>query len=210
MNGKAFWWAVRIVLVPVLAAGVCALAQNEPLPDQFSGVINDYTAQTGSSPTLVGPWEMHGPWSLHLNRETGTADFSAAITMEEGDYWLGTNGEDPTQNPSVRGQHTHHIRMTGTLSNDTSTCPIDNPSDTGRFMITGKADITANGNAAPFQTKGGVTTLSPLQVCVTGGAEVLFSNVTLVFSAPANGHFGAQAIHGVIRHVHGAEPDGGH
>jgi hypothetical protein len=38
-----------------------------------------------------------------------------------------------------------------------------------------------------------------LQVCVNGGSDVPFSNVTLVFGAPASGHFGAQAIHGVVR-----------
>jgi hypothetical protein len=209
MNKKGFWWAVRIMMLLVLAAGVGVLAQDGPLPEHFSGVINDYTAQTGTSPTAVGPWEMRGPWSLHVNQETGTADFSAAITMEEGDYWLWANGESPTQDPSVRGQHTHRIRMTGQISYDTSTCPIDNPTDTARFMVKGNADITANGNAAPFQTKGGVTTLSPLQVCISGGTDVPFSNLTLAFSAPASGHFGSQAIHGVVRHVRG-DRDSGH
>ncbi|MGC1635238.1 MAG: hypothetical protein WA744_07280, partial [Candidatus Acidiferrales bacterium] len=43
------------------------------------------------------------------------------------------------------------------------------------------------------------TVLSMLQVCVNGGTDVPFSNVTLVFGAPASGHFGMQAIHGVVR-----------
>ena len=41
--------------------------------------------------------------------------------------------------------------------------------------------------------------LSTLQICVNGGSDVPFSNVTLVFGTPASGHFGMQAIHGVVR-----------
>jgi hypothetical protein len=38
-----------------------------------------------------------------------------------------------------------------------------------------------------------------LQVCVNGGTDVPYSNVSLVFGAPASGHFGMSAIHGVVR-----------
>jgi len=87
------------------------------------------------------------------------------------------------------------------VSYDASVCPADSPSTTVRFVVTGQADITGNGTAAPFQTKGGVTTLSTLQVCITGGTEVQYSNVTLTFAskAPATGHFGSLPIHGVVR-----------
>jgi hypothetical protein len=37
-----------------------------------------------------------------------------------------------------------------------------------------------------------------LQVCILGGTEANFSNVTLVYTGPATGHFGPQAIHGVV------------
>lgn len=197
MNGKIFWRVVRILFGVVLATGVGASAQTPP-PVHLSGLINDYTAQTGSGPT-VGPWEMHGVWSLLVNRRSGTANFSASLTMEEGDYWLSANGENPTQDPSVRSPHTHHITLTNaTVSYDTSTCPADSPATTGRFMITGYADITGNGNVAPFQKKSG---LSQLQICITGGADVEYSNVTLKFASgsPATTHFGSQAIHGVVR-----------
>ena len=65
------------------------------------------------------------------------------------------------------------------------------------IVITGQPSVTGNGNPAPFEAKGPST----LQVCVTGGAEVEFSNVTLAFASmsPASGHFGSQAIHGVVR-----------
>jgi hypothetical protein len=41
--------------------------------------------------------------------------------------------------------------------------------------------------------------LSPLTVCVTGGTQARFSNVTLVFGAPASSHLGSQAIKGAVR-----------
>ena len=88
------------------------------------------------------------------------------------------------------------------VSYDTSLCPLEptgNPPTTGRFVVNGFAYITGNGSPAPFSKN--QTVLSPLQVCITGGTEVTFSNVTLVFGAPATGHFGTQAIHGVVRKV---------
>jgi hypothetical protein len=197
MRKKTLWLTARIIAVLVIAAGIGARPQDSPPPVHLSGLINDYTAQTGSNPT-VGPWEMRGVWSLNLKGVSGKADFSAAITMEESDYWLRENGEDPTQDPFVRGQHTHHITMTdAAVSYDTSSCPVDSPATTGRFMVTGYATITGNGNVASFQKKSG---LSMLQVCITGGTVVPFSNVTLKFASmsPATTHFGSQAIHGVV------------
>jgi hypothetical protein len=38
-----------------------------------------------------------------------------------------------------------------------------------------------------------------LQVCITGGSDVTYSNMTLVFTGPATTHFGSQAIHGAVR-----------
>lgn len=190
MNSKAFSWALRIIGVLVLAVPTGAQAQ-DPTPKHLSGIINDYTPATG----VFGPWEMHGKWSLKMNRETGTADFSAAMTMEHPDYWIVLNPAN-VDNPGARSPHTHHITMTNaTVTYDTSVCPLDSPPTTGRLVVTGPVSITGNGSAAPFEAKG----TSTLQVCITGGTEVQFSNVTLVLTGPATGHFGSQAIHGVVR-----------
>jgi hypothetical protein len=190
MNSKAFSWVLRIIAVLVLAVPTGAQAQ-DPTPKHLSGIINDYTPATG----VGGPWEMHGKWSLRMNRETGTADFSAAMTMEHPDYWIVLNPSN-LDNPGARSPHTHHITMTNaTVSYDTSVCPVDSPPTTGRLVVTGQVSITGNGSAAPFEAKG----TSTLQVCITGGTEVQFSNVTLVLTGPATGHFGSQAIHGVVR-----------
>jgi hypothetical protein len=83
-----------------------------------------------------------------------------------------------------------------TVSFDTSSCPADNPANTARFMVSGTANfIAANGNPAPFEKNGS----SMLQVCITGGSNVTYSNMTLVFTGPAATHFGTQPIHGAVR-----------
>jgi len=196
MKSKALTFAVRTLAFLALAVATVALAQDRPLPRQLSGLINDYTPTTTVKP--MGPWEMHGTWTLTVNRESQKADFSAAFTMEEGDYWLSQNAGD-IDDPGARSQHTHNITMKGTVSYDTSVCvPPDSPPDTVRFVITGQASTTANGNNPPFAPTGET---SQLVVCVAGGEDVEYSNVTLLFSKPASGHFGSQPIHGVVRKV---------
>ena len=197
MKSKGFSWAVRIIAVLALELPFGALAQG-PTPEHLGGIINDYTAATGVS----GPWEMHGTWSLKIDGGSGKADFSAVMTMEHPDSWIamnpGTLSKPNVNNPATRSPHTHHITMTdATVSYDTSVCPADSPSTTVRLVVIGQPSITGNGTAAPFEAKGP----SMLQVCITGGTEVEFSNVTMAFTStsPATVHFGSQAIHGVVR-----------
>ncbi len=102
-------------------------------------------------------------------------------------------------NHTTRNAHTHHISITNAkVSNDTSVCPAFNPPATGSgVVVTGTATTTGNGGPAPFESQGAST----LQVCITGGTEVQFANLTLVYTGPAVGHFGAQPIHGVVNLV---------
>jgi hypothetical protein len=174
-------------------AGSFGLAQ-ELTRVHFSGLINDYSPSTVSG----GPWEIRGQWSLDVAR-SGTANFSAALTMQTSDYGISDSSQvDPT-NPATRMPHTHYISMTNaTVSYDTSACPANNPATTGSgVVVTGPASISGNGSPAPFESKGGST----LQVCIIGGSEVDYSNITLVFTGPATSHFGPQAIHGVASKV---------
>jgi hypothetical protein len=79
-----------------------------------------------------------------------------------------------------------------------SDCPADSPATTTRFAVNGPAEfITGNGNPGPFESKGPTS----LQVCITGGSNVVYSNMTMVMTGPATGHFGTQPIHGVVRFV---------
>jgi len=198
MKRNVFSWMLRIIVILALAAGTGAMAQ-APTPRHFSGIISDYTPLSSSaSPT--GPWEMRGKWSLHLKGDSGKADFSAILVMELSDYWVLTTNADPT-NSGLRSQHTHHITMTdAVVTYDTSVCPANSPATgaTGIVLTTNAntvVKIAANGSPAPFEVKGPST----LQVCLTGGTEVELSTLSLVFGGPAAGHFGSQAIHGVVR-----------
>ncbi|MGH9743552.1 MAG: hypothetical protein ACRD51_14500 [Candidatus Acidiferrum sp.] len=203
MNSKRFWSTARICAVLALAAATAALAHDPPSPDHFRGIINDYPVSTDSTGATTGPWELRGPWSLKLNSRSGTADFSAALTMLFSDLAAGTGATTDT-----RRQHTHHLTMTGAtaIENPPQTdCPAGitpYPTYTWQLEVTGMASVTGNGGS-PFGAP------VPLQVCIGGGPDIQNSNVTLVFTklasgepSPATYHFGAQAIHGVVRFVH--------
>jgi hypothetical protein len=181
-------------IVIALFGVVLVLAQAQDLrPVHFGGVISDYSPSTVSG----GPYEIRGDWSLDMRG--GTASFSADLNMETSDYGItGATQVDPA-NPATRSPHTHHISMTNmTVSYDTSVCPANSPPTTvSGLVVTGTATTTGNGGPAAFESKGSST----LQVCIMGGSEVAFSNVTLVYSGPATGHFGTQPIHGVVRSV---------
>jgi hypothetical protein len=160
----------------------------------FKGVVNDYSPSTVSG----GPYEIRGVWSLDVQR-SGTANFSADLTMETSDYGIsGATQVDPT-NPATRSPHTHHISMTNaTVSYDASVCPANNPPTTGSgVVVTSTAATTGNGGPATFEAKGAST----IQLCITGGSEVEFSNMSLVYTGPATTHFGPQPIHGVVTQV---------
>ncbi len=181
------------IAIAVAAITLAPAQAQDVRPVHFSGVINDYTPSTVSG----GPYEIRGDWSLDV--VGGSANFSADLNMETSDYGItDTTKVDPT-NPATRNPHTHHISVTNaTVSYDTSVCPANTPATTfSGLVVTGTATTAANGGPAPFDSKGSST----LQVCIMGGAEVSYSNVTLVYVGPAIGHFGTQPIHGVVRDV---------
>jgi len=174
------------------ATSLCLLAQERELVTHLhlKGVINDFTPITAGT----SPWELRGPWSLTLDRESGTAKFSARLTMELSDF-----GQTVTSVNAVdRAQHTHRITLTtNTVIYNPTDCPpapLPTPPYTARIEVTGTANIEANGSPAPFGP-------SALQVCIAGGSNIEFSNITLVFTGTtgASGHFGSQAIHGLVR-----------
>jgi hypothetical protein len=208
MNSKELRWMVSVVAVVILAVGICARAQ-APTPTHFSGLINDYSPETILG-KVVGPWEMHGKWSLDLKGRSGLADFSAEMTMELSEHAMEVAianaiaaGTVPPSfdDPETRTPHTHHITMKDAKVSvpAAGVCPAyatPNTTTPG-IMVSGPAYITGNGGPAPFSKND--TVLSMLQVCVNGGTDVPYSNVSMVFGAPASGHFGMSAIHGVVR-----------
>jgi hypothetical protein len=182
---------IRITTILLLTAtSLCLQAQEREPQLYLRGAINDFTPIT----TGASPWELRGVWSLTLNEESQIAKFSATLTMELSDFGQTVT----TVNAVQRAQHTHRITMTtNTVSYNPTDCPMappPTPPYTARIELTGTANIEANGSPAPFGS-------SPLQVCIAGGSNTEFSNITLVFagSSGAAGHFGPQAIHGVVR-----------
>jgi hypothetical protein len=186
VKNKALEWTARtIAVVLVLAASIGAQGQAGKHM-KFSGTINDFTpANTPAS--VMGPWEVRGHWSLTVNERSRKAYFSAALTMERSDLGVMQSGGGDLDDPKARNAHTHHITLV-----DGEITKI-----TGGFEVTGKAMITANGIfPPPFGPE-----LPTLTIDITGGTgegSVIFSNVTLVFSDPAAGHFGLNPLHGVV------------
>ena len=115
-----------------------------------------------------GPWQIVGDWTLAVNTASGKVEFQAALNMVR------------SENPS-RQSHTHHVAMT-----DGQVTPI-----AGGYRISGTAAITSNGALAGF-------TGSPLEIEITGGTALNFSNVKVTFGGSAVGHFGDQPIDGVV------------
>ena len=197
MRSNVFEWAAaRTIVVPFLAAGTSTQGQDWRHKDQiYSGVLNDYSP---ASSIKGSPWEMHGQWSLDLHPERSAADVYVDMTMS--DY--GTTSGVPDATQGGQSAHTHHIRLTNaTVTWDMVGCPAyPTPVTTAGFQVNGTVSlITGNGSNAPFETTN--PPQSTLQVCITGGSEVQFSNMTMVFGGPATTHFGTQAIHGVVRKV---------
>lgn len=189
MKSKAFRWAIPAIAVLALTAGAGALAQNSK-QIKFSGTINDYTpASTG------GPWEVRGHWTLIVDERSGTADFSAALTMERSDLGVMQNGGGDLNNPADRNAHTHHITLAGG----------EVTSITGGFRVTTSKDATITGNGTlppPFGSG-----LSPMMIDITGGNSVTYSNIAMSFQDPsAINHFGLNPLHGVVRSVKYVDP----
>jgi hypothetical protein len=206
-KNKTLFLAV-VVVAAVVLAGVTSTSAQDGRPLHLSGVINDYSPVSGNTTA----WELHGPWSLTVDKETGKAHFSLSLTMG-----LSAVGQSTTTLQDITlAQHTHNISMDGTVTYNPTDCPAASattPPYTARIEInsTGAgASVFANGNVPPFGQ------FSPLQVCIAGGnveanqPYVTFSNITLVFTGGAATHFGAQAIHGVVSKVKAEDRDGWH
>jgi len=174
-------WPLPALTVLTLASAIGAPAQTSP-PVKFSGTISDSTPAS-----VMGPYEVRGPWSLTVKEKSGKADFTASLNMGRSDVGVLLSGGADLNNPADRNAHTHHITMVDGLVTKI----------TGGLEITGPATITLNGAfPPPFGS-----TLPTLTIDVTGNTAddgVTYSNVTLLFSAPAAGHFGTYPLHGVV------------
>jgi hypothetical protein len=163
MKTSILFRAALLVTIVSAPAGPGLFAQS-PAPARLDGTIEEYTAQLDPA----GPWHIAGRWSASLQGQSGTADFSAALSMVR------------SANP-VPAAHTHHVSLEGGavtfLANG--------------LRINGTALITSNGNVAGFSG-------SPVEVLVTGGNGLPYSNVAVTFGGGAAAHFGEAPVHGVV------------
>jgi hypothetical protein len=170
-----------IVLAAVLAMAAMAGAEafgQEPPKAHVSGTFGDYVwVEMGSG---AGPWHVTGTWTAQLPGDSGKGDFVASLLGVRSDLWALQTGADPA-NPALRMPHTHHIGVV-----DATVTDIPNG-----VRLTGIAVITSNGNVAGFSG-------SPIQVDITGGNQLRFSNIKLTFLGGAVEHFGPQAYEGVV------------
>ena len=158
--------------VIALMAGTHALAQGPP-PANLDGTLNDYVEAGGA-------WHVTAEWSLHVKGASGKADFAAAFTMVRSDLWVLLTGANP-QNPEARAPHTHHVSI---VNGDVAMLA-------NGFRVAGTAIITSNGSLAGFSG-------SSVQVDITGGTAVQYSNIKVTFAGAAAGHFGPQQLDGVV------------
>jgi hypothetical protein len=173
-----YWGTLLLTALLLLGASIGSAAQDRGC-ERLSGTINAYSPQTGA----IGPYEIRGHWSLNLHPYSGRADFHAALNMELLDGWVITqNGGN--FDPAARGAHTHHITMREATVTWTAT----------GFQLNGQATVTLNGGPAPVSP-------TPLQIDVTGGADVKYSNITLTFGVPGSKHFGTEPLAGVVARV---------
>jgi hypothetical protein len=176
MKNKAFnWLACTAILALLVSVGTLAA---DDQGGTLAGVFNDFTPAG-----TTGPWEVHGQWSLKIREESGTADFSAMLTMERSDLGATLTGGDPN-NPASRHAHTHHI-----IVSDATVTQLANG-----FRVSGPATIIRNGNFPP--DFGPNTTV---QIDFIGGNIVTPSNIKPTFIGDAANHFGTQPVNGVVR-----------
>jgi hypothetical protein len=177
MKSEGFWGALQVGAL-VVAVSIGGLGQT-PRGVNLRGTISDYSPQSVS-----GPWELRGHWSLKVKGDSGTADFSAALTMVRSDLGVMLSGGGDLNSPKQRNAHTHHITLV-----DGTVTPLTNG-----FRVTGNATITGNGTfPPPFGPN------STVQIDITGGNSVTFSNIQLTMGGDAALHFGSNPFTGVVR-----------
>ncbi len=149
-------------------------------------------------------WTMGNAWSMVIGPSTMVGCRRFFRRYDLSDYGTTAGVLDATK--GGQSAHTHHIKLTNAaVIWNMDGCPTFSPATTMGFQFSGTVSlITGNGGPAPFETD---PPSSTLQVCVTGGADVSYSNITLVFGGPATTHFGPQAIDGVVRNA-SADPFG--
>jgi hypothetical protein len=159
---------IRILRQITSAAVIAAALSSQALAQTPQTRVEGVIHDFTAALDASGPWQIVGEWTLAVNTASGKVEFQAALNMVR------------SENAS-RQAHTHHVAMT-----DGQVTPI-----AGGYRISGTAAITSNGALAGF-------TGSPLDIEITGGSALNFSNLKVTFGGSAVGHFGDQPLEGVV------------
>jgi hypothetical protein len=117
--------------------------------------------------------DANGPWHI-------SGEWSVWIKGDSGRADFSAALSMVRSDNSARQPHTHHVTIVDGDFARTGT----------GFVVTGIAAVTGNGNSA---------FTSPVEVVVTGGNAVPYSNVSARFTGSAGmNHFGAEALGGVV------------
>ncbi|HET9266016.1 MAG TPA: hypothetical protein VFO14_23400 [Vicinamibacterales bacterium] len=175
--GKSPRFVVTALLAMAAAMGADAGGQERP-QSRVSGTFNDYVwVEVGAG---AGAWQVTGEWTAQVGVSSGKGEFVASLLGVRSDLWVLQTSADPA-NPALRTPHTHHVGL-----HDAEVSVIPNG-----VRLTGAAVITTNGAVALFSG-------SSVQVDITGGDAIRFSNIKLTFLGAATEHFGPQPYDGIV------------
>jgi hypothetical protein len=170
MHSRMHWRLASLAAIVVVLSAQ-SLAQ-PAAPKELSGTIHDYLVTNGER------WHVSGEWSLQLKGDGGTGDFSA--------MFIGVPRDNPPLFPNSAA-HTHFV----SVANAQITATQD---ETGKrtLIVSGPGTFTGNGNLqASFSG-------SHVEVRITGGNTIPYSNFGMTISAPASEHYGNETFHGVV------------
>lgn len=164
-------WRVASLAAIVVALSVQGLAQ-PAAPKELSGMIHDYLVTNGER------WHVGGEWSLRLKGDRSTGDFSA--------MFIGVPRDNPPLFP-ISAAHTHFVSV---ADGDVTVTRDEN----GNLILTlsGPGTFTGNGNLQSAYSG------SHVEVTITGGNTIPYSNFGMTISPPASEHYGDETFHGVV------------
>lgn len=164
-------WRVALLAAIFVALSAQGLAQ-PAAPKELSGMIHDYLVTAGER------WHVAGEWSLQLKGDRSTGEFRA--------MFIGVPRDNPPLFPNSV-PHTHSVSIV-----DGNVTVTRDANGNLRLTISGPGTFTGNGNLQAAYSG------SHVEVTITGGNTIPYSNFGMTISAPASQHYGDETFHGVV------------
>jgi hypothetical protein len=170
MHSRMHWRLASLAAIVVVLSAQ-SLAQ-PAAPKELSGTIHDYLVTNGER------WHVSGEWSLQLKGDRNTGDFTA--------MFIGVPRDNPPLYPNS-APHTHFVSLA-----DAEITATEDENGQRTLIVSGPGTFTGNGNLqASFSG-------SPVEVRITGGNTIPYSNFGMTIRAPAAVHYGEETFHGVV------------